>query len=153
MASSTFSFERPGSSSNPGSSRTQRWRSVNRTDSGATPGWASASAIAISRTSTHLMAASPEREGRAAGPRSSHPSRLHPVPRHADHDVRCPHPRLAGEARTRGEPRRLLQLVILALLDLRERVEPLFDPDVAGGAGADAAAVRRQVHAGGVGGD
>ena len=38
MASSTFSLERAGSSSNPGSSRTQRCRSVNRTESGATPG-------------------------------------------------------------------------------------------------------------------
>src|SRR5438046_1120658 len=48
------SLEVFGSSSNPGSSHTQRCRSVNRTPSGSTSGCASASASAMSSESSQV---------------------------------------------------------------------------------------------------
>src|SRR3954469_11879024 len=54
MVSRIFSLERLGSSANPGSSRTQRCRSVKRTVSGSTPGCFSTRSRAMSSMSVHL---------------------------------------------------------------------------------------------------
>ena len=59
IASRTFSPERFGSSSKPGNSSTQLCRSVNRTVVGSTSGWASTSAIAMSRMSVHFTVSAP----------------------------------------------------------------------------------------------
>src|SRR5512133_628463 len=70
-----------------------------------------------------------------------------PVPRDPHHHVGGADPGLAPEPRPRRESRRLLEPVVLAPLDLRERPEPLLHPDVARRARAHAAAVGGEVHA------
>src|SRR5262249_7656930 len=58
MRSSLPSVEALGSSWKPGSSQTQRCRSVNRTPSGSTSGCAAASCSAMSSASSHLSVTS-----------------------------------------------------------------------------------------------
>src|SRR5512133_2728122 len=162
MASRTFSFDFSGSSAKPGSSRTQRCRSVKRTESGATPGCVSARAMAMSRTSVHLIGDSCSDGDCAPGRRArfarrayvwrTGPSGGDPVPGDPHDHVLVRDAGLAAEPRARLEPGGLVQLVVLAILDLGERVEPRLDPDVAGGAGRDAAAVVGELDPGLLGG-
>src|SRR5438105_13711733 len=55
MASRIFSFDLPGSSANPGSSRTHLCRSVKRTLKGSRSGYLSCRAMPISWTSCHVI--------------------------------------------------------------------------------------------------
>ena len=129
-----------GSSSKPGSSQTQRCRSVKRTVSGATPACRSA-----------------QLDGDVADVAPLHAALL---PRQLA--IRFPGIRATTSASpTRAwqasrlcavEPHRLVELVVLALGRRRERGQPALHPDVAGDAGADAAAVVGQLHAGRLGG-
>src|SRR5574337_1264790 len=139
MASRIPSFEAFGSSEKPSSSVTHLWRSVKRTDSGSVSENFSVSASAMSSASFHI---SPIWILRSVTGR-----RVPAPPGRRDlHDHVALHHRLAAEPGMKREPFGGIEPVLLVGLHRREVLLPFLDDDVAGRAGAVAAAVVLEIN-------
>src|SRR5271169_459316 len=122
MASSTFSPPRPWSSLKSSSATIQLCRSVKRTVFGSTSGCASASSMAIRRTSVHFM--------------SLLLHHINGVLGYLHHQILVPNHRLATQARGRLHAPSFVQHIFLQVFGRNQRFEPLADDHVACGASA-----------------